>query len=459
MAGETRRVAEFISKTGFEDIPSGVVHHAKRFVLDHLGIAILGATSEPGKMVTETVKLWGGKEESTIIGDAGRYPSLLAPMANGTMAYSQMIDDLYPGRAHVHPGNCVLPAALALGESRHISGKDFINAAVVGYEVACRSADAVGRSHNELFFYEGSTNIHFGAAAASAKILGLDVDRVCSALGMVGSMTCGMWEDGVIQSTAQPLHAGKASSNGVLAALLANNGLAAGDTIFEGKRGKTGYLNVFSRSPEPEYLVDGLGTSYRLEGLSYKFHAAAGGIQPSIDATIALVEKNNIVAENVEKITVKGNRIETTNHNQPDPQNIFGGVQSSFYCVSRAITDGKVLASHMLPEKLNELRVRELMGKVNIELDPDHDKALVTPPFLVSATIVIQTKDGKVHEKTVLSAKGTASNPASDQDLEKKFFGLVSNVIPTSRAEAIRDMVWKLDQVRDISELAALLRP
>ena len=459
MAGETRKVAEYIAKSSYQDFPSQVIHDAKRLILDHLGISILGATSDPAKAIVKTIKLWGGKEESTIIGESGLFPSLLAPMANGTMAYSQMIDDIYPGRSHIHPGNCVIPPALALAESRHVSGADFINAVVVGYEIACRTADAVGRSHTELGFYEGSANPHFGAAAASAKLLGLDVERTCHTLGLIGTMASGMWEDGVIQSSAQPLHAGKASTNGVLAASLAGNGLTAGDTIYEGREGKRGYLNVFSNEADPGQLVDGLGSTHRIGGVGFKFHAAAGGIQPSIDAMLALVRKHGIGAQDVESITVKGNRLEVANHNVPDPQSTFGAVQSSYYCVSRALIDGKVLASHMAPDRLNEPNVREVMGKISIELDPEHDKTLVTPPYLISATVVVKTKDGRLLEETAKTAKGMPENPASDQELESKFHELVSTVIPKDLADAIREAVWGLENLSAIEELTRLLRP
>ena len=112
----------------------------------------------------------------------------------------------------------------------------------------------------------------------------------------------------------------------------------------------------------------------------------------------------------------------------------------------------------MEPEKLEEPEVREVMGKISIELDPEHDRALVTPPYPVSVTTVVQTKDGEVHEETVRSAKGTAVNPASDQDLEKKFFGLVCAVIPKSRADELYTKVWGLEKLSDIGDLTALLR-
>ena len=459
MAGETRRLAEFISATAFGKLPAEVVHQAKRVILDHLGIARFGATSASAKTVVETVKRLGGTQESTIIGDPGRFPSHLAPLANGTMAYSQMTDDLYPGRVHAHPGNNVIPAALALGESRGISGAEFIAAVVAGYEVICRAADAAGWSSAEMGFYPSSVFAHFGAAAAGARALGLDCEQCCSALGLAGEMASGIREEGVVESPSQPVLAGKASSNGVLATLLASAGLKAGDTIFEGREGKRGFLHIFSQSPEPEQLVEGLGSTYRISGVGFKFHAAAGGIQPSIDAMVSLVEKHGFGPKDVEKITVKGNRLELANHNNPDPKTQQAAVQSSRYCVARALTDGMVLARHTELEMLQEPQVREVMGKIGIELDPDHDRAMMNPPYLVSATLVVQTKDGKVYQETVSSAKGMMDNPATDQDLEKKFNGLVAPVIPESRAAAIRTMVWDLDKLADIRQLATLLRP
>ena len=458
MAGETRMLAEFISTASFEDLPPEVVHQAKRVILDHLGIAILGATSISAKKVVETVKLLGGNGESTIIGEMGRFSPFWASLANGTMAYSQMIDDIYAARGWAHPGNAVIPAALALAESRGASGTDFITGVVVGYEGTCRATDAAGPSQNDLGFRISATNAHFGAAAAAAgaSVLGLGVEGCCHALGIAGSMASGVWEDGVVHSLAQPLHAGKASGNGVLASLLASVGLAAGDTIFEGKEGRRGYLNVFSHDSDPEQVVEGLGSAYRISRIGFKFHPAAGGISPAIDAMIALAEKHAIAAQDVEKITVKTHALELAHHDNPDPDTKFTAIQSNQYCVARALVDGKVLASDLEPERLREPEVRQVMGKINIEVDPQHQAAF---PSLMSATVVVQTVDGNVYEETARAAKGMPANPASDEDLESKFYSLVSVVIPRSLAGEIRAMVWGLEDITHMETLASLLRP
>ena len=456
MAGETRTLGEFVSSVTFQGLPGDVVHRAKRFVLDHLGIAVAGGKSAAGRRVAETVKLLGGNQESTIIGEPVLGPSVHAALANGTMGYSQMLDDLYLGRGWVHPGNAVIPAVLALGESRHLSGTDFIAAIVAGYEVVCRASDAVGKSHNDLGFYVGSTNPNFGAAAGSARALGLDAEMCCHALGLAGSMVSGVWEDGVIYNDSQPFHAGKAASNGILAALLASNGLEAGDTIFEGREGRRGYLNVFSHDSDARQLVEDLGKEYRLCKVGFKFHPAAGGISPAIDAVIALVEKYRIGPQDVEKIIVKTHGLELSHHDNPEPQNRFAAVQSSHYCLARALKEGDLLPSHLEVKNLNDPIVKELMGKVSIELDPEHDAAF---PALISATVAVQTRDGQTHEEVVKSAKGMESNPATDEELEKKYYDLASTVVPKSRADAIRNMVWTLENVSDVGELTALLRP
>ena len=458
MAGETRRIAEFISTTRYQDLPPDVVHYTKRCILDLLGIAVYGAKSDPATKVVNTVKQLGGERESTIIGESDLYPCLYAPMANGTMAYSQMIDDIYVGRFHAHPGNVVVPAALALGESRGISGADFINSVAVGYELVCRAADVVGFSHSDMGFYIGSTSPHFGSAASSAKILGLDTEKCCHTLGLAGLMVSGIWEDGVIQSLAQPFHAGKAANAGIMAALLASNGLAAGDTIFEGQRADRSYASTYSQDPDLDALVDGLGTTFRLKQTGFKFHSSAGGIAPAINAMVTLAQKHGLVAQNVEKITVKGNRLET-NHYNPRPKTKTAAVQSSNYCLARALIHGRVLPSHMEPEMLDEPQVVELAGKLNIELDPERDNDLMTPPYHTSATVVVQTKDGKVYEETVGVARGLPDNPATDEDLENKFYDLVTTVVPRSKAEALTNTIWNLDKVSKIGELTALLRP
>ena len=131
-----------------------------------------------------------------------------------------------------------------------------------------------------------------------------------------------------------------------MAAFLASNGLAAGDTIFEGQRPDRSYASTYSQDADLQALVDGLGTTYRLKQTGFKFHSSAGGIAPAINAMVTLAQKHKLEAQNVEKITVKGNRLET-NHFNPRPDTKNAAVQSSNYCLARALIHGRVLPSYM----------------------------------------------------------------------------------------------------------------
>src|ERR1700722_6533669 len=140
MSHETRTLAEFIATTRFNDLPRGVVHEAQRHILDTLGAAVSGSTSESAEATRRATAHLSGTGDCTVIGRRARSNPFNAALTNGTAAYSTLMDDFYSSRGFVHPGNHVTPAALAMGEHLSSSGAALITAVVVGYEVSCRVA-------------------------------------------------------------------------------------------------------------------------------------------------------------------------------------------------------------------------------------------------------------------------------------------------------------------------------
>jgi 2-methylcitrate dehydratase PrpD len=413
---------------------------------------LLGADAEPAAAVRATIARLGGAQECTVIGQAGLSSVFNAALANGTTVYSTLMDDFYSGRGMVHPGNHVVPTALAVGEFAHGNGEAVLNAVVVGYEVSCRATDAASISQDRMGFYAGSTNSHFGSAAAAASLIGLDADRTCSALGLAGAQVCGIKEVGIQTNMSQGFHAGKAAGSGILAALLAGDGLVAGETVFEGVGG---YLKMFSSDPDPGQLVDHLGDDYRITRVGFKLYPAAAPISSTIDAAIRLHDKHHIAPEDIDKIVVHSHRLEMTNHNWPDPDKRLAALRSNQYCVVRGLLQGRVPPADFNDDNLNEPRVRSLMQRVQIELDEELDAAV---PRLFGSRVAVHTLDGHVYEETARCAKGMVDDPLSDDELLAKFFEMTEAVIPKDRAEAIVGRVWELEKAADVDQLTKLLR-
>jgi 2-methylcitrate dehydratase PrpD len=186
----SQQIAEFVSKLDFDDLPPAVVSQAKDLLLDHIGVAAYGATTSWGKAVAETVRRFGGAQESSFYFTEHRAPALHAAFVNGTFAHAFELDDSFGG---VHPGSVVIPAAIAAGERQGADGRAVITAIVAGYEILGRLSEAM-RHISVKGHHPTGTIGPFGSAAAAGKLFDLSNDHLISALGLAGNFPTGVCE-------------------------------------------------------------------------------------------------------------------------------------------------------------------------------------------------------------------------------------------------------------------------
>src|SRR5207244_6605181 len=157
-----------------------------------------------------------------------------AALVNGAIGHALDYDDVnlpMPG----HPSVAILPGRLALAEQRHSTGREVIAAFVAGYETACRIGMALRPGHYNLGFHATGTVGAVGAAAACARLLGLDTAATAQALGIAGTQAAGLKSQ--FGTMCKPFHAGKASHNGLLAARLAARGFSSRPDFVECEQG------------------------------------------------------------------------------------------------------------------------------------------------------------------------------------------------------------------------------
>jgi len=220
----TQKLASFAVNLTFSDISPVVVDHMKWCLLDTVGCGLFGSTLPWGKILGEFARDLGGRRESTILGMAAKASAPNAALANGTMIHGFELDDIHP-LSIIHPGSVTFPAALAIGERRgRCTGKEFLTALVVGYEVGIRVGMCVGASHLHRGFHPTGTHGTFAAAAAAGKLLGLDEKRMIHAFGIAGTQAAGLMA-AQYSAMVKRMHAGRASQSGVYGALLAEKGL------------------------------------------------------------------------------------------------------------------------------------------------------------------------------------------------------------------------------------------
>src|SRR5512132_4568567 len=231
--GATEKIARFIIETDYEDIPRDAVEKAKRTALDCLGAALAGVVEPVSQSITSYVTKLGGPSQASVFGAGLKVSVPDAALANGSIAHALDYDDC--GVKIGHPSVLVLPAVLSLGEQLGASGQDILTAYILGLEIEGKLA-----LHADFKLMQARLNHQtwygsIGASAACAKLLRLDVPKTRMALAIGANFACGLAANH--GSMAGAMAAGNACRNGVIAALLAREGITANSDIIEAKNG------------------------------------------------------------------------------------------------------------------------------------------------------------------------------------------------------------------------------
>src|SRR5688500_17223804 len=190
----TQQLAAFCARLQWSAIPSDARERTKELVLDHVGVAVRGSATESARAVRSYVARTSPSGRSSLLGVEARATASWAALANGVAAHSIEMDDVTT-ESSLHPGVAVIPAAIAVAEERGASATAFLEAVVAGYEVTMRIGNALGgaNAYGRGFHPTGVAGA-FGAAAAAARVLGLDADGVTRAMGIAGTMASGSLE-------------------------------------------------------------------------------------------------------------------------------------------------------------------------------------------------------------------------------------------------------------------------
>src|SRR5215472_13478847 len=222
----TRKLARFIISARIADMPDAVRHEAKRMLLNWAGCALGGSQHETVVNAIAALSAFFGARQATLLGRPERPDVLHAALLNGISSHVLDFDDTH-AQTTIHPAAPVAPAILALAEFRPVSGQDFIEALVVGVETECRIGKAVVPAHYDKGWHITGTAGVFGSAAAAGKLLGLDEQQMCWALGLAATQPVGLIE--MFGSMTKSFHPGRAAQNGLAAAFLAGKDFTASE--------------------------------------------------------------------------------------------------------------------------------------------------------------------------------------------------------------------------------------
>ncbi|PMY52619.1 MULTISPECIES: MmgE/PrpD family protein [Pseudomonas] len=443
------RLAQFCVDTRFEDLPAELVEQAKRHILDTFGAALAGAGSDVARQAHEVFK---GEAGSTLVWGTGqRVGAAQAAMLNGIAAHALELDDT--GGCD-HSGAVVLPAVMAalsmstLSVSEaSIDGRELITAVVIGYEIGRRVLEACGSysAHNGAGWHSTATCGVFGAAAASARILGLDAQQTLSALGIAGSFSGGLWafiHDG---SQSKRLHSGRAAEGGLLAARFAQQGITGPTKLFDDVWG--GFLKTLAAdTAAPEALDAELGHVWKLARCSIKPYAACRGTHSAIDALGLLLDQLQVSAEQVEDVQVSLCGFLQDMCGGQDVSTLPAAQMSLRYALATRLLHGHCRLEAYDDEQRRHPRIAHWMSRIRLEVDPQLSED-------GEPVVSVRTVDGRQASLCVEVPLGAPGNPLSDAALEEKFFSLAGRVIPLQQAKELLEQLWRLEELESVRAL------
>ncbi|OTP71757.1 MmgE/PrpD family protein [Caballeronia sordidicola] len=445
----SQRLAGFIAETSGETLPAAVVLKAKRHILDTLGASLGGATAVEARSVRALMSL-GSKGEIRAWGTSQSFNARDAAFVNGVAAHALELDD---AGGCDHSGAVVLPAAFAAlaCTDRAVSGREFLTAVVIGYDVGRRVLEACGgySPHNNYGWHSTMTCGAFGAAAASARLLGLDADQTAAALGHAGSFSGGLW--GFIHDASQTkrMHTGRAAEGGLLAALLARQGVSGPTQIFEDVWG--GFFNAFAReTQQPEALLADIGVVWKLMRCSIKPHAACRSTHAAIDATLELLQGRAADLDKLTGVHVSLSAFVNQMCGGRDLNTLASAQMSLPYAIATVLVNGHAGIGAYLDAQRHDPRIAAAMQRITLEIDPamsDLDEPVIT--------LAMSRTDPR--SRRVDIPLGDPRNPVSDAALVAKFRALAGMTIPEASVDALETALLDLDTLADVRTLTQWL--
>jgi 2-methylcitrate dehydratase PrpD len=461
-AAITDYVAGFVNATKSADIPKDVAHLGKRSVLDGIGLALAGAASHQGEIARRYLENLGiaSANGCTVIGSSLRLPARFAAFANGLTIHADDYDDTQLAVAKdrvygllTHPTAPALPPALAIAERDRRSGLDMMLAYQIGVEVECKVAEAISPRHYQTGFHSTATCGSIGAAAGAAKLLGLDREATRRAISIGATQAGGLREN--FGTMTKPFHAGRAAENGVVAAEIAALGFTASPNGLEADRG---FFRAAGGGYDERAISGKLGDpwTFHFPGVSIKPHPSGSLTHPGMAVMMELITKHDIKPAKVKRVAVG------TNHNMPNalihhkPKNELQAKFSMEFCMAILLLERKGGLEQFTDEVVNRPDVQAMIAKVNFGVHPEAEAA----GFDKMTTIIeIEMDDGRVIKGQADFGKGSPANPMSDDELSEKFRQCASwGGLDKARIEQVLKLVWRIEELKDVNELTALLR-
>ncbi|ALE87830.1 MmgE/PrpD family protein [Pseudomonas versuta] len=438
--GVTRTLARYIVQARYEDLPVNVRKEGTRTLLNWVGVAVGGSHHETLDRAIAALNPFSGPAQSSLLGRSERFDVMNAAFLNGVAGHIYDFDDTHL-KTIIHPAGPVVSAILALSEYHPVTGKEFLNALILGVETEWRIGNSVYPDHYDIGWHITGTAGVFGAAAAAGKLLGLTEQQMVWALGLAASQPVGLRES--FGSMNKSFNPGRAASNGLFAALLAAKDFTSSYAMIEAKRG---WAHTISTKQDFSEITDGLGSRYESALNTYKPFACGIVIHPAIDASIELRNENSLTPEQIARVDLKVHPLVLELTGKKTPKIGLEGKFSVYHSVAVAIIQGAAGERQYSDNAVLDPTVIALRDKVIATIDP------AIKPEQVDMTITL--KDGRTLHKFIQHAIGSLEVPMTDQQLEAKFIDLAKGILPDEQVRKLIATCWDVEQLDSAANIA-----
>jgi 2-methylcitrate dehydratase PrpD len=459
----TKAACAFVEASSFDRLPAEAVRVARRCILDGLALYVAGSDEESVQVLAKDARETGGRPDALLLGAGDvKLPAGLAARVLGTAGHAHDWDDTQVSRdpSHVyglltHPTIPPLTAALVMAQKLgNVTGRDFVNAFVTGFEVESKISEWMLPDHYKRGLHSSGTVGTFGAVAAAAKLLGLSGAKLAHAIGIAASMAAGIRCN--FGTMTKPLHVGRASENGVTAALLAAQGFTADPESLDGR---WGFIQVQGGGITEAKTAQGFGNTWSIvePGVSIKPYPCGIVTHQAMDAMLKLVTEKNVDPATIEKIDFHAGSNILNPIRYPIANNHLQAKFSMAALLGMIALRRRAGRKEFNDEFIQSPQTQDMQRRVKTHLDPEIESKGME---IIRSRIEITLKDGtRLTEWANEKYRGGPDNPMSDKDLEGKVAACTAGLLSDQRRAELIAAAWEVEKLPNSAKLAKVIQP
>ncbi|MGK9236451.1 MmgE/PrpD family protein [Inquilinus limosus] len=439
MASVIEAITEW-SRSGvaFSDLARLRARHA---VADTIGCMLAGADDPSVRAVRAAFagSVADGARCNLVGGGLG--PEGLSALVNGTAAHALDYDDNFRPAAS-HASAVLVPALLGVALARGATGRELVDAYLVGLEAQAAVGRGVNPSHYAAGWHATSTVGCIGTAAGVAWLRGLDAAGIARAMSLAVSMAAGV--KGQFGTPAKPLHAGLAARNAVEAAALAEGGMTGRLDILEAPQG---FRELFGGPDATGWDEVSIGSPHVIEsdGLMPKRHPCCGSTHNAVDIVLDLRAWHGFAAAEVLAVETLVGIANQRNLAYPSPEDEMQARFSMPYCVALALLKDRLELSDFTPAAVGAPPVRALLSRITMTARSREEERTAGPRPLPHR-VTIRLADGRILSAERAEAKGSIADPFDDADRRAKFADCCRGTLDPAEIERLHDRLDALDR-------------